>query len=162
MKTILTIGGIGLIAYALYEWLASQAAPASAASGTPATGTTFTQPAGNPPPAATPTPTPPATAAITTAVLNAAAKGDPAVNANGMATWYVWNYYWQNLSGTTSSYTPPNPMDLISAATFLTLRASAGLSGFRANNFNPYTMRYPLIRHERGGLTVKGGPVRVQ
>jgi len=147
MKTILTIGGIGLIAYAIYEWLVSSQAPASAATsaaGSTDTGTTFTQPAGNPPPAATPQPQP--LSVITAAVLNSAAAGDPAV-VNGMATSYVWNYYYSNLSGVHQTFAPPNPLNAISAATYLALRKSAGLSGFRGNNFNPYTMRYPLIHN---------------
>jgi hypothetical protein len=147
MKTILMVGGVGLLAYALYEWLmASQQAPASTATGTAATGSGFTPGSSTSTGSPAPQPPPPApSGTITAAVLNSAAKGDPAVDANGMATVYVWNYYYSNLSGAHQTFTTPNPLAAISASTYLALRHTAGLSGFTHGNFNPYTMKYPVL-----------------
>jgi len=148
MKTILTIGGIGLLAYALYEWLLSQQTSTTTAAATqPASGFTPTLTASSPTSVAPPTvvAAPAQPVVINAASLDAIAAGDPAV-VNGLATVYVWNYYYSELSGVHQTFSPPNPTLPISSSVYLAMRQSAGLSGFRGvGRYNRAFLQYPLI-----------------
>lgn len=111
MKDIVIFGGVALIGWALYEWLAGSANSAAASSSSTSTSSSQN-------PAASPT--------VTASQLGGAAQ----VGTTGTLTPQQWNYYWMNLTGKTTTFTPADLTTKITAAQYLALRSAAGLGNF--------------------------------
>lgn len=123
MKTILTVGGFGLIiGYALYEWLlAPHAATAPAA----ATGAVAAAPA------------PSLSQADLLAYVISQGGNPNALDAD------QWNYYYSNATGipqTTDLFGSAPRTTVIDEATYYARRAAAGLTGFTVRNAKPRGM----------------------
>lgn len=116
MKEVITIGGIALIGWALYEWLLAPAASLSTSATTKTNATSATN-----------DPTPSISAPnVTSAQLVAAAQ----VGSSGTLNVYQWNFYWMQITGDKTTFTPANPDNKITADAYLKLRAAAGLGSF--------------------------------
>jgi hypothetical protein len=132
MKDVITIGGIALIGWALYEWLmgSSSVVPATTSTGS------------------TPASTTPAIANPTAAQLVAAAQ----VGTAGTLTPQQWNYYWMQITGQTTTFTPANLTQKITAAAYLSLRSAAGLGAFMASTILADRQRQRLTLSGMGGF----------
>lgn len=135
MKEIVTVGGVALLGWALYEWLRGNSAVApggQTGSSTSATNTSSTA----------------APVVATAAQLVEAAQ----VGTNGTLTPQQWNYYWMQITGKTTTFTPTNLAQKITASQYLAMRSAAGLGDFMRSTVLAGRYRTTLTLPGMGGF----------